>query len=179
MQVISIDTLLQVDEERDQSKSALPPTKMLCFPESDSLIRIGDRYGFSCSRQQVGGRHTGLAPQLCLDKWTLIQPRGNFLWWVGVRLTQPHWRFQVGQCTKWTTTSLKVKGHDEAFDQTTRQFSSDSCQVRAHLLPTQIWDLDWVQVCLFPSIDQKKCLCLSLTVPHQCVCHQVACRWCE
>lgn len=47
MQVISIDTLLQVGQGGDQSKAALPPKYHACFPESDALMHIEDRQGFS------------------------------------------------------------------------------------------------------------------------------------
>lgn len=59
MQVISIDTLLQVRQGRGSVQSCPLPSKYhACLPESDALIHIGDRRGFSIPENETEDTHS-------------------------------------------------------------------------------------------------------------------------
>lgn len=68
MQVISIDTLLQAGQVRDQSKAARPPRIPRLFLESDARIHIKERRGFCSLGKWEGGTHAEL---LRGSAWTI------------------------------------------------------------------------------------------------------------
>lgn len=88
---------------------APPPKKYhACLPESDALIHIEDRRGFSHPTKWVGRGHTELPPWLSLDKRILSWLRGNFLWLVrllGAEHGAWDWR------SNWTMVVYKLGNH--------------------------------------------------------------------